>query len=143
MQVEWCQKPSGTLIKIIKTFHQSLRIAFAAACFAIADPLHPFAEFLLFTSKKSISKGESFLICNHCFRHIFANLSPGYQESLWLLNNHLDDTTDDMLCTENLFRQPFRNKIHSSKKPLQTFRQAFPSCNFAFAKIRNLKSYLN
>ena len=53
---------------------------------------NPFAEFLLLTSKNSISKGESFLICNHCFRHIFANLSPGYQDSL-----------DDMLCTENLF----------------------------------------
>ena len=59
---ERCQKPSGTFIKIIKTFRQSLRNAFAAACFDFADPLHPttsfanpFAEFLLLTSNWKIS----------------------------------------------------------------------------------------
>ena len=56
--VERCQKPSGTFIKIIKTFRQSLRNPFAAACFAFADLLHPktsfanpFAEFLLLAPK--------------------------------------------------------------------------------------------
>ena len=55
---ERCQKPSGTFIKIIKTFRQSLRNPFAAACFAFADLLHPktsfanpFAEFLLLAPK--------------------------------------------------------------------------------------------
>ena len=91
--IERCQKTSGTFIKIIETFCQSLRNAFAAACFAFADLLHattsianPFVEFLLLTSKKSISKGESFLICNHCFRNIFANLSPTFRliiRNLW------------------------------------------------------------
>ena len=107
--------PELLLRLYITTFRQSLRNAFAAACFAFADPLrpttslaNPFAEFLLLTSKKSISKGESFLICNlhllltskksiskgesflicnHCFRHIFANLSPTFRlviRNLWM-----------------------------------------------------------
>ena len=76
-----CQKPSRTFIKIITTFRQSLRNAFAAACFAFADPLHPttslanpFAEFLLLTSKKSISMYQQ--------RGIIPNLQP-------LLSPHL------------------------------------------------------
>ena len=145
---EGCQKPSGTFIKIITTFRQSLRNAFAAACFAFADPLHPttslanpFAEFLLLTSKKSISMYQQRgiipnlqpLLSPH-LREPFANLSPGYHESL-----------DDMLCTENLFANPFATKsIHQKIRAfLQTFRQAFPNCSFPFAQIHNLKSYLN
>ena len=145
---ERCQKPSGTFIKIITTFRQSLRNSFAAACFAFADPLHPttslanpFAEFLLLTSKKSISMYQQRgiipnlqpLLSPH-LREPFANLSPGYHESL-----------DDMLCTENLFANPFATKsIHQKIRAfLQTFRQAFPNCSFPFAQIHNLKSYLN
>ena len=50
-----------------------------------------------------------------------------------------------MLCTENLFAKPFATKsIHQKFRAfLQTFRQAFPNCSFPFAKIHNLKSYLN
>ena len=84
-QFERCQKPSGTFIKIIRTFRQSLRNAFAAACFALADPLTQ--QLLSLTLSPSFcyylhlkyQKGESFLICNHCFRHIFANLSPTFR----------------------------------------------------------------
>ena len=58
-------------------------------------------------------------------REPFANLSPGYHESL-----------DDI---------PFATKsIHQKIRAfLQTFRQAFPNCSFPFAQIHNLKSYLN
>ena len=117
-----CQKPSGTFIKIITTFRQSLRNAFAAACFAFADPLHPttslanpFAEFLLLTSKKSISKGESFLICNHCFRHIFANLSPTFRlviMNLWMTCFVLK-TSSPTLSQQN----PFIKKSEPFSKP--------------------------
>ena len=67
-------------------------------------------------------------------REPFANLSPGCHESL-----------DDMLCTEDLFANPFATKsIHQKIRAfLQTFRQAFPNCSFPFAQIHNLKSYLN
>ena len=102
---------------------------------------NPFAEFLLLTSKKSISMCQQRgiipnlqpLLSPH-LREPFANLSPGYHESL-----------DDMLCTENLFANPFATKsIHQNIKAfLQTFRQAFPNCSFPFAQIHNLKSYLN
>ena len=143
--VERCQKPSGTFIKIITTFRQSLRNAFAAACFAFADPLHPttslanpFAEFLLLTSKKSISKGESFLICNHCFRHIFANLSPTFRlviMNLWMTCFVLK-TSSPTLSQQN----PFIKKSEPFSKP---FAKLFPNCSFPFAQIHNLKSYLN
>ena len=80
----------------------------------------------LYGSKKSISKGGIIpnlqpLLSPH-LREPFANLSPGYQESL-----------DDMLCTENLFRQPFRNKIHSSQKSepfSKPFAELFPTAVF-------------
>ena len=141
-------KNHPVLFKIITTFRQSRRNTFAAACFAFADPLHPttslanpFAEFLLLTSKKSISMYQQRgiipnlqpLLSPH-LREPFANLSPGYHESL-----------DDMLCTENLFANPFATKsIHQKIRAfLQTFRQAFPNCSFPFAQIHNLKSYLN
>ena len=58
-------------------------------------------------------------------REPFTNLSPGYQESL-----------DDMLCTENLSRQPFRNKILSSKiqSLSPNLSPNFPQLQFSFRK---------
>ena len=133
--IERCQKPSGTFIKIIRTFRQSLRNAFAAACFALADPLHPttslanpFAEFLLLLASKISERGIipnlQPLLSPH-LREPFTNLSPGYQESL-----------DDMLCTENLSRQPFRNKILSSKNQSLSpnHSPSFPQLQFSFRK---------
>ena len=89
-QFERCQKPSGTFIKIVRTFRQSLRNAFAAACFALADPLHlttslanPFAEFLLLLASKISERGIipnlQPLLSQH-LREPFTNLSPGYQD---------------------------------------------------------------
>ena len=96
---ERCHNPSGLFFVKITTTS------------VFAEPLHsfanPFAKILLFTSRKRISKGEAkhLNICNHCFRYIFglrepfANLSPGYQESL-----------ENMLCTirnSKPFSRPF------------------------------------
>ena len=130
---ERCQKPSGTFIKIINTFRQSLRNAFAAACFAFADPLHPttslanpFAEFLLLTSKKSISmyqQRESFLICNHCFRHIFANLSPTFRlviRNLWMTCFVLKTSLANLFATQSIHQ---KNKMEPTNPNVNTIEQ--------------------
>ena len=129
--IERYQKSSGFFLKIIKIFRQFLRNTFAAACFAFADPLHPttsfakpFAEFLLLTSKKNIRMGIIPNLQSLLSPHLhepFTNLSPGYQESL-----------DDMLCIESLFRNKiFSSKIQSLSPNLSPY---FPQLQFSFRK---------
>ena len=49
------------------------------------------------------------------------------------------------LVLKTSLANPFATKsVHQKFRAfLQTFRQAFPNCSFSFAKIHNLKSYLN